>query len=570
MFDTFRSLRWRLQAWHTLILLCVVAGFGSVLYFEIAHSRWDDVDEELLAAARIVEGALRSVPLSVLESMAQDLGSPRRDGPPHRRPPPHDGPPPHDRPSDPPPRGQVPGRQLPAERRPDRGPPRDGRPGDGPPRDFLPGDRPPRVDLEWETVRPAESGAALGEDLEAELQLPRSLPERLGRREGPAYYVVYFSDGSVLRESNLPDDVWMPLDDADQRLRRDASVRWQRGPYREVYVRGPGNTMIRVGRNVMGEQARQSRLALQVTLSGGAIFLGGLVGGWWLSGRAIAPIARMSRTASKVSETNLSERMDLEGVDRELEELGTVLNQMLDRLDSAFEQQRRFSADASHELRTPLAVILSSTELALARDREPREYREHLEKCHRAATRMHRLVESLLALARLDARHSTEALTNVDLRVVTGEHLQLLEPLAEQQRVTLEADLWPCVIRSHADQVGQVVTNLVSNAIRYNRPGGRVMVTLKTEGTDAVLTVADTGQGISEADQPHLFERFYRVHKDRSRSQGGSGLGLAICQRIIVGYGGTLEVESKLGEGSTFKIRLPLAPEIANGAIPSK
>jgi heavy metal sensor kinase len=317
--------------------------------------------------------------------------------------------------------------------------------------------------------------------------------------------------------------------------------------------------LIGVGRNVAGEQDRQSHLMLQLLASGGAVLLLGLLGGWWLSGRAIAPIARMSSTASQVSATNLSERMDLVGVDRELEELGTVLNQMLDRLDQAFQQQRRFTADASHELRTPLAVILSSTDLALSRPRSADEYRENLEKCRRAATRMRRLVESMLSLARLDARPSPAATCRVDLETVTRESLQVLEPLAAKHEVKLESYLQPAVVLGHDDWLEQVVTNLVGNAITYNRQGGRVLVRLRVDGAEAVLTVEDTGPGIPPEDLPHLFERFYRVDKSRSRGAEGSGLGLAICHNCVTRLGGTVDVHSQVGEGSCFTIRLPVA-----------
>jgi heavy metal sensor kinase len=547
-------LRLRLQAWHALILLVVVVGFGSVLYREIVRSRWDEVDAELLAAGRVLEGALRALPRPILDSLAQDLGQPRRPPPPPRPPrrdPPHD-PPDHslDHSAD-------------ERARDDRGP-RDGngrpRPGEEHPvpRLFAPG----QGHLEWDGPpgRPVSPDQA---DWEHMLSLPRSLPEQLGHGDGPAYFIIWRRDGSVLRQANVPyDDTHRPPLREIAHERRHLGNR-ERGPLREVFIRGPEATLICVGRSVRGEQRRLAGLGLQFAVAGAVILAGGLLGGWWLSRSAIAPIERMSRTAGKISAANLSERMDLSGVDLELEQLGSVLNTMLARLDTAFTAQQRFTADASHELRTPLAVMLSTLELALSKSRTPEEYREHLIKCQRAAMRMHGLIDSLLTLARTDDQSRGAAMQQVPLHQIVEENVDGLRPLARERQVELKVACQPTEVNGNATQLGQVVANLVQNAILYNHPGGRVDVQLRS-GEAAVgkehtaeLTVVDTGQGIPAADLPHIFERFYRVDAARSRAQGGSGLGLAICQHIVALHGGAIAVTSEPGSGSTFVVKLP-------------
>lgn len=520
-----RSLRVRLQIWHALILLCVVLGFGFVLYGQIVHSRWDDIDAELLSTGRILEGSLRTVPRPILDSLAQDIGSQRLPPPPPRRPP-----------------------NDPLNRRAE--------PPDGPP---MPGFFPPgRGQLEWD--RPPGAPLSLPEDWERRLSLPRSLPEQLARGESiPAYFVIWRRDGSILRQVDVPYENPVRPDLSDLTRNRRHFHLGRAGPLREVFVRGPQDSLICVGRGVGGEEARFRRLAMQLTLAGTLILGGGLCGGWWLSGRAIAPIERMSQTAAAINAANLSERMDLSGVDLELERLGSVLNNMLQRLETAFSAQRRFTADASHELRTPLAVMLSTIELSLSKPRAPEEYREQLLKCQRAALRMRGLVDSLLTLTRVDSPADTSRRQPVVLHGVAQEAIDALIPLAEQQHVELNMHLEPATVLGDETELGQVITNLTANAITYNRPGGRVTVEVKREVDLVRLSVSDTGIGIPAADLPHIFERFYRVDAARSRRQGGSGLGLAICERIVAAHGGMIEVQSQPDAGSTFTVRLPSA-----------
>jgi heavy metal sensor kinase len=267
----------------------------------------------------------------------------------------------------------------------------------------------------------------------------------------------------------------------------------------------------------------------------------------------------MSETLAGITARRLSERIDLAGVDSELGELGAILNEMLGRLESSFEQQVRFTADASHELRTPLSVILAHIELALGRPRTAEEYREALATCDRAAGRMKALVEDLLTLARADAGQLDLEPVPVDLGSIAEECVDLLDALASRRGIRLDVSAGRAVVAGDADRLTQVATNLITNAILYNRLGGRVVVTAAAEGNEAVLTVADTGAGIPEEDLPLLFQRFYRADPARSRKHGGSGLGLAICRSIVEAHGGRIAVTSRPGAGTTVTVRLPLA-----------
>jgi heavy metal sensor kinase len=316
-------------------------------------------------------------------------------------------------------------------------------------------------------------------------------------------------------------------------------------------------TSILVGRSVRREMEQLRAFAWGIGGAGIIVLLVGLAGGWLVSGRILKPIQAISETASAISETNLSERIDTEAVDRELAELAEVLNETFTRLEAAFARQVRFTADASHELRTPLAIIRSQAELALARPRTVEHYRQAIESCLRACQRMTELVEELLMLARADAGKLDLESRPIDLKRVVNDVLVLMRPLADSKKVRIETDLKTAPLVGDAGRLGQVVTNLVSNAIQYNRPGGSVRIHLSTENGSTQLAVEDTGCGIPQEDRPHLFERFYRTDKARSRASGGHGLGLAISKSIVEAHGGTLEFQSEPGHGSKFTVRLP-------------
>jgi heavy metal sensor kinase len=298
-------------------------------------------------------------------------------------------------------------------------------------------------------------------------------------------------------------------------------------------------------------------MAWQLGLTGLGVFLAGCAGGWWLSSRAVRPILAMSETVSGINASNLSQRLDLAGFDTELGSLGVLINTMLERLEASFEQQVRFTADASHELRTPLSVILSQVELALSRPREAAAYHQSLEACGRAATRMKSLVEDLLTLARADSGKLELRAEPVDLARIAESSVALLQPLAQERGIRILRQLSSAPLDGDPQRLGQVITNLLGNAIQYTQPGGKVTVSTSGDNGCARVVVEDTGAGIPEIDLPLVFDRFHRVDTARSRASGGSGLGLAICRSIVEAHGGTIAVTSSLDRGSRFTVTIP-------------
>lgn len=310
------------------------------------------------------------------------------------------------------------------------------------------------------------------------------------------------------------------------------------------------------------EQETELALRQLVTLMAIAIpttLVLAVAGGLFLAARALDPIDRITRTAAQISAESLERRLGLPGQD-EVGRLAATFDRMLDRLEAAFQRQRQFTADASHERRTPLTLLTSTADVALERPRSAAAYREVIASMREDARRMNQLLGELLTLARADAGQELIDRESLDLATLASEIVLVLQPLAQSRAVQL-VSLAPASVTIVGDQtrLTQLLTNLVDNGLKYTSPGGTVTVSVERESDQAVLRVADTGSGIADEHLPHLFERFYRVDKARSRAEGGAGLGLAICQWIVQVHGGDITVASELGRGTTFTVRLPAA-----------
>jgi heavy metal sensor kinase len=231
---------------------------------------------------------------------------------------------------------------------------------------------------------------------------------------------------------------------------------------------------------------------------------------------------------------------------------------MIARLDDAFRRQRQFTADASHELRTPLTAIKGQVEVALRRRRDAAAYREVLQAVNEEVDRLIRLVGSLLTLARADAGQIPIALETVSLPELVAGAVEQVDPVAKQRDIELSASAGPAVtLQADEDLLLQLLLNLLDNAIKHTPAGGRVTVGWRVNGRQVELWVRDTGVGIAGEHLAHIFDRFYRVDKARSRAEGGVGLGLSICRWIAEAHGGHISVRSAPGQGSTFTAGLP-------------
>ena len=270
-------------------------------------------------------------------------------------------------------------------------------------------------------------------------------------------------------------------------------------------------------------------------------------------------IKRLSRAMDVVRDGDYSQRVPVKGQD-ELAALAEEFNVLTGRLEDTEEVRRRFVSDASHELRTPLAAIrLLSDSITQSDGMDSATMREFARDIGTEAERLQRITEKLMTLTKLDAGPAARTAEPVDIKAVAERTLHLLEPLAAEQDVQVYTDLAEgCVVRASADDLYQIIFNLAENGVKYNQPGGSVTLSLRPEDGRARLTVADTGIGIPEADMEHIFDRFYRVDKARSRASGGSGLGLAIVHDAVVANDGDIHAASRPGGGTQFTVSFPL------------
>jgi two-component system OmpR family sensor kinase len=332
------------------------------------------------------------------------------------------------------------------------------------------------------------------------------------------------------------------------------------------------STMLTDNKHVVGVvQVGQSLTTLNASLQ--FILMGLLIvtpfvlllsafGSYWLAGRAFRPIHHLTLTAREIGAKDLSQRVPVPLPVDEVRDLSVIFNQMIERLEYAFTQQRRFVADASHELRTPVAVIRSMTELALSQPSDAEDNLLVLREVNAESERLGHLISDLLALARADEGQVKLDYEPVRLDLLTADVVSSLEPLADEHKVALHVgDLKPTTVLGDAARLIQIIMSMVDNALIYTNVGGSVTLSVYASASQASLVVRDTGIGIAKKDIPHIFERFYRADPARSKSVGGSGLGLAIVDWLVHAHDGTISVESDPGKGSTFTVMFPLAPE---------
>ena len=306
---------------------------------------------------------------------------------------------------------------------------------------------------------------------------------------------------------------------------------------------------------------RQTLWTLGVILAIGAPCAIGLAlgGGYFLAGRMLAPVAAMAETARKITAESLTQRLPVGNLQDEFGQLAGVFNESLARLEGAFEQLRRFTADASHELRTPLTATRSVGEVALQRSLSTAAYREVIGSMLEEVDRLTRLVESLLTLTRGESGRIQPALEIVDLSGLAVSVVEHLRVLAEEKEQSVTIDAAAEVLATCDPAILRLgLINVVDNAIKYTPHRGAIRVEVReTPSGEAAIEVEDTGLGISAVHQGRIFERFYRVDQGRSRDAGGTGLGLATARWALDVNGGRIELESEEGKGSLFRIVLP-------------
>jgi heavy metal sensor kinase len=291
-------------------------------------------------------------------------------------------------------------------------------------------------------------------------------------------------------------------------------------------------------------------------------------GGYLLVKRSLAPVSAIAASASRISSQNLGERLPVPRTGDEVESLSIALNHMITRLDEAFQYSRRFVADASHELRTPLTVLRGELEALLQIRHLDSTVRDTIASLLEETERQANIVEGLFALSRLDAGEAQREWVAFDLGELAASTADQMNLLAEDKRIALRVEGESGVkVTGDPGRLKQVIVNLLDNAIKYTPSEGVITLRVLLEGDHPVLEVCDTGIGIPEEAMPHLFERFFRVDKARSREQGGAGLGLSIVKSICSAHDAAVTVRSHLGRGSVFRVQFPAAHRSPNPAV---
>jgi heavy metal sensor kinase len=368
---------------------------------------------------------------------------------------------------------------------------------------------------------------------------------------------IFRSPVIIPLESQLP-----PIEGVNQPLKR-LTIRADGKPIRVLSTNvsiNNGVYRVQIAEQIRGYENAIDGFGLALLIWLPVLLAAASVGGYWMSARALRPVARITGAALEITARNLSSRLDVPPADDELRRLSQTLNSMLERLEGAFNRITQFTADASHELRTPLAFMLSTAEISLRRSRSEVEYREALSNIAREIETTTTLVDNLLFFARTDDGSETLRKCRTDLAEIALDASRQGRAMAERKNVEFRQQIQDCPmwIQGDSSRLKRLFLVLIDNSIKYTPPGGIVSASLGVQDGAALFKIEDTGIGIRDSDLPHIFERFYRAEKARTRETGGTGLGLSIGRQIAHLHGGTVEAASALGRGSVFLVRLPL------------
>ncbi len=299
----------------------------------------------------------------------------------------------------------------------------------------------------------------------------------------------------------------------------------------------------------------QKALILGIIIS--VILIG--IGGYFLTAKALNPVDSITKKADQISHTNLKERIDIQNPKDELGQLSLTLNSLFERLQKAFESQQQFLSDAAHELKTPLAILRAHWEGELNNPGLPLPIKEKFVHDIETITRLNHLINNLLLLSKSEVFQSDFDITPLKLDEIMKEVIDDAIVLAESKSQNIQiVEMSEVMVQGDRVRLYQLFFNLVDNAMKYSPEGSTIWMSLHKEESWAIVKVKDNGVGIATEHLPHIFERFYRVEKDRSRKTGGSGLGLSICKLITERHLGNIEVESTVGKGTVFTVKLPI------------
>ena len=331
-----------------------------------------------------------------------------------------------------------------------------------------------------------------------------------------------------------------------------------------INYRGRLLYIVQVGTSMESIEDTLDRFLLLLLVAVPVALTVSLAAGWFLAGRALRPVDAITLAAQRIAGGDLSQRLTMPPASDEIGRLAGTFNNMIGRLDASFRQIRQFTSDASHELRTPLTVMKGETELVLRKPRPLEDYQSVLESNLEEIDRMSRIVEELLFLSRADMGEVKMDAMPVALEALVADIHRQATLLGQDRQIEVELGIvMPALVLGDELRLHELLLNLVENAVKYSYSKGKVRIRLVSDGRQAILSVADQGIGIAPEDRPKIFSRFFRTDDARAHTKKGTGLGLAICAWIVEAHKGQINVQSEVGQGSTFTVTLPLAPHPA-------
>ncbi len=403
------------------------------------------------------------------------------------------------------------------------------------------------------------------DDRETEFQFSDDVMWEYSSPKSTNYFQIRRVDGATIEKSASLGDAELPLHPVagpaafQTILLKGRMVRTVDFPVpKEGEIKSPGhNIVIQCAENIDDRITLLNAFGIVLVVSVLFIMILSASGGFFIAKKAMKPIRDISGTIDRISETNLSERIDEAHIPDELKNIASSFNRAFGSLERAFGRQRQFVSDASHELKTPLAVIIAHGEIALRKDRDPRDYKIAIAAMMEAARMMSLIIEKLLKLARFSSDRFTLQMEDVRLDGIIDRSLKLLRPLAGEKGIAIAMPAGEkYTVRGDSEALLETFVNILDNAIKYNVPGGRIAISMRKDGGFIVTEIADTGIGIPETDLEKVFDRFYRVDKSRSRQSGGIGLGLSISGEIVRLHEGRIKIKSKDNEGTVVSVYL--------------
>jgi heavy metal sensor kinase len=386
--------------------------------------------------------------------------------------------------------------------------------------------------------------------------------EAIIKKYGEQYYQVVNQNGQVIISSLSGDRTKQlelsPMEDAFRGAAKYVTADYNGARFRILYYPVSDVDILRAADSLEGSERAIEDLERLFIFIFPFILGVSSVMSWFLAGKSLDPVVKIRSLAEEIRRGRFGERINIGGKGKEIDDLVVIFNEMLDSIQRSIEAQKRFTSDVSHEIRSPLTSLRGSIEVALRKRRPVEEYEDVLRNNLADILRLSRITDNLLFLARADNDIQELRIQWFDLDHLLENTVARLRPKADTAGLTVTEEYQERLeMRGDTDLLEQVFANLIDNAIKYTPSGGSVHVRAREEDGAVRVIVSDTGIGIPEEDVGHIFDRFYRVNKERSRKLGGTGLGLAITKWIVTSHGGTIAVKSTVGRGSEFTVVFP-------------